>query len=115
MPKHSKNAICTVDYLNAKVEAEILALPDDMQAKLWRIADLLEIWGPMKVGMPYTRHLEGKLWEIRLSGKSGISRVIYAAVIERKLVLLRAFVKKTRKTPQKELSLARRRLKDLEK
>lgn len=114
MSQHSKDAIWKVECLNAKVEAEILALPADMQARLWRIAELLEVWGPHKVGMPYTRHLEGRIWEIRLSGKAGISRVMYAALMDRKLILLRAFVKKTQKTPRQEIDLALRRLKESE-
>ena len=56
------------------------------------------------------KHLEDKLWELRITGRDGISRVIYATLIGRRVMLLRAFVKKTQKTPSAELDLARRRL-----
>ena len=64
--------------------------------------------------MPYVRHLDGKLWEIRLTGKAGIARAIYAAASRRRLVVLHAFVKKTEKTPRRALDIARRRAREIE-
>jgi len=60
------------------------------------------------------KHLEGKLWELRLKGKSGIARAIYVTLTGRRVVIVRAFVKKTQKTPLKELDVARERAKELE-
>ena len=94
MAKHSNPAIWRLEYLSATVEAEVLSLPEDMQARLARISDLLVAWGPHRVGMPYTRPLGGKLWEIRLSGRAGIARVIYIAASERRLGVLHSFFKK---------------------
>lgn len=113
MAKHSNSAIWRLEYLNAAVEAEVLSLPDDMQGRLVRISDLLVAWGPQRVGMPYTRPLGGKLWEIRLSGRAGIARVIYIAAAERRLVMLHAFVKKTDKTPSQAIELAERRAREI--
>lgn len=110
---HSKDAIWRVDYLDEVVAREVLALPADMQAKLARIVDLLASWGPHRVGMPYTRPLGEKLWEIRLSGRAGIARVIYVAVQDRRLILVHAFVKKTQKTPSGAITTALRRMKDI--
>jgi phage-related protein len=63
--------------------------------------------------MPFARHLGEGLWELRLSGRDGIARVIYFTVHPRRVVLLRAFVKKTQKTPPKEIRLARQRARTL--
>ena len=102
-----------VELLNAAVEAELLALPEDMQARFLRIADLLEQFGPHQVGMPYVRPLVDKLWELRLTGKAGIGRAIYVAASAQRLIVLHAFVKKTQKTPRRALALARARLKEV--
>ena len=66
--------------------------------------------GLERVGAPHVRHLTGLLWEMRLSGRAGISRALYVATGEdRRIVVVRAFVKKTRKTPRREIDLALRR------
>jgi phage-related protein len=103
----------TVEPLNDGAEAELMALPKDMQARFLRIAELLETFGPQQVGMPHVRPLGGKLWEMRLSGKAGLGRVIYVAASGRRLVLLHAFVKKTSKTPRRALAVARARMKEV--
>ena len=61
------------------------------------------------VGAPHVRHLTGPLWEMRLRGKGGISRALYVTVRDRRVVVVRAFVKKTPKTPRREIDLALRR------
>jgi hypothetical protein len=58
-----------VEVLNDLVEAELLSLPKDMQARFLRIAELLESFGPQRVGLPHVRPLGEKLWEMRLSGR----------------------------------------------
>lgn len=93
-------------------EAELKSLPADLRARFLRIADLLETFGPIKVGMPHTRPLEGKLWEIRMQGKDGIARAVYAAMQGRTLLVLHVFVKKTQTTPRVAIDTARKRLKD---
>ena len=84
-----------------------------MQARFLRISELLERFGPQRVGMPHIRPLGEKLWEMRLAGKAGIGRAIYTAIADRRLVVLHAFVKKTQRTPRGALDLALRRLKEL--
>jgi phage-related protein len=115
LERDSKPAIWSVEYLDEGVAAEILALPADMQGKLARVAELLAAWGPAQVGMPYTRPLGDKLWEIRVSGRGGIARVIYIAASRRRVVLLHAFVKKTQATPPKAIALALRRAEELDR
>ncbi len=103
----------TVEILDERVEAEITALPADMGAKLARLIDLLEEFGPARLGMPHVRPLAHKLWEIRLTGRDGIARAIYTAAAERRLVILRVFRKKTERTPRREIELALRRAKEM--
>ena len=68
-----------VEILNNAVEAELLSLPKDMQARFLRISELLQSFGPQHVGMPQVRPLSNKLWEMRLVGREGIGRALYAA------------------------------------
>jgi phage-related protein len=63
--------------LTEEAEAEIDALPADIRARFLRIAELLEEFGPQNVREPHVRHLEDKLWEMRLTGRAGIARALY--------------------------------------
>lgn len=94
--------------------AELKALPADMRARFLRIAELLETFGPIKVGMPHVRPIESRLWEMRMQGRDGIARAIYAALQGRTLVVLHVFVKKTQKTPRTAIQTAWKRLEDVE-
>ncbi len=67
----------------------------------------------LRAGVPHVRCVRGKLWEMRLKGKDGIAKVIYFATTGRRLVVVRAFAKKTQKTPKREIDLAEKRMKDL--
>lgn len=98
----------TVEYLDSRVEQEIAALPGDVRAHVARIARMIEAHGLPQVGMPYVRHVEGKLWEIRAKGRDGIARVLYVTATPQRVVMLRAFVKKTQKTPRSEIENALR-------
>jgi hypothetical protein len=55
--------------LNEVVEQEILDLTTDLQTKFLRITELLIKLGPNNVSMPHIKHIEDKLWEIRLNEK----------------------------------------------
>lgn len=96
--------------LHPLAEPELLALPGDMRARFLRIAEMLEEFGPQRVGLPHVRPLEGKLWEMRMQGRDGISRAAYAAMRGRRLLVLHVFVKKTQATPRKAIETARTRL-----
>ena len=99
--------------LDAQVDAELEALPADMRAKLARISELIAAVGIESVGMPHVRPVRPPLWEFRLSGQGGEGRALYMISRENRVVILRAFVKKTRKTPQKDIDLALKRSKQL--
>ena len=81
-----------------------------MQARFVHVAELLQEFGPQRVGMPHIRPLEGKLWEMRMQGRDGIARAVYAALQGRRLLVLHVFVKKTQTTPRSALVTARKRL-----
>lgn len=106
--------IWTVEFINDSVESEFLEIPKDLQARLVRITDLIESHGLENLGMPYVRHLQDKLWEIRSKGKSGVARALYVAVVGRRVIILRVFVKKTQKTPPGEITLALSRMKEID-
>ncbi len=98
-----------VETLNATVDEELDALPADMRARIGRIGQLIATVGLERVGAPHVRHLTGPLWEMRFSGRDGIARALYVAAKDRRVVVVRAFVKKTRRTPRREIELALRR------
>ena len=104
-----------VTVLNETVEKELEALPADMRARLVRISEMIEEFGLQQLGMPHVRHLQDKLWEMRLKGKDGISRALYVSATGKRVVVVRAFLKKTQKTPTREIKLALERAKEIEK
>ena len=105
----------TVETLDATVDGELAALPADMRARFVRIAELIESVGLERVHEPHVKHLEGPLWEIRMKGRDGISRALYVTAHEKRVVVVRVFVKKTQKTPRREIELALKRAKEIEK
>ena len=103
----------TVETLNTTVDKELAALPVDMRARFVRICELIEAVGLERVGAPYIRHLTGRLWEMRMKGRDGISRALYVTVQRKRVVVVRVFIKKTRKTPRQEIDLALKRAKEV--
>ena len=102
-----------VEILNNTVADEIAALPADMQARFLRLSERIGQAGLQSLGEPHVKHLEGKLWELRLTGRDGIARALYVKAIGRRVVVVRAFVKKTQRTPPAEIELALRRAKEI--
>lgn len=99
-------------YYNQRVYEQVFALPDDILGSYVSIAEIMEKKGP-HIGMPHTRAMGDKLFEIRASGKEGIARIFYCTVKQEKIWILHSFIKKTQETPPKELKLARKRLKEV--
>ncbi|AFZ43000.1 protein of unknown function DUF891 [Halothece sp. PCC 7418] len=104
----------SVETLSEIVDEELSSLPEDMKARFVRIAELIAEHGLPNVGRPYVKHLEGFLWEIRMTGKDGISRALYVTAKPKRVVVVRVFIKKTQKTPRKEIKLALQRAKEIE-
>jgi phage-related protein len=102
-----------VEVLNDTVAAEIRTLPDDMHARFLRISLLIEQAALETMREPQVKHLEGNIWEMRMTGRDGIARALYVTAIGRRVVVLRVFVKKTQKTPNSEIEIAKRRAKEI--
>jgi phage-related protein len=63
---------------------------------------------------PHLKHIEGRIWEMRLKGRSGISRALYVTAAGKRVVIVRVFIKKKEKTPRKEIELALTRAKSVQ-
>lgn len=103
----------SIETLNKKVDSELEALSPYLQAKFLHIANLLENFGPNKVREPYVKYIGHKLWEIRMKGPDNIARAIYVTTKPKRVVILHVFIKKTQKTPAKNIELALSRLKEV--
>ena len=99
--------------MNAIVDAELNALPADMRAQLSRISFMIEEFGLQRMREPHVKHLRGLLWEMRMRGRDGISRALYVVGKGQRVVIVRAFVKKTQTTPNREIELALRRAEEV--
>lgn len=104
----------TVETLNATVDEEIGALPADIRARLVRIAELIAMSGLENVHQPHSKHIEGQIWEMRMKGRDGISRALYVTAKKQRVVIVRVFIKKTDKTPRREIEIALKRAKEVQ-
>lgn len=103
----------TVGFHSDAAIAEVQALPRDMRSKFERITNMIEANGLERMREPYVKHIDGKIWEMRMTGRDGIARSLYMAVVGKRVVILRTFIKKTQKTPRSEIEIALRRAKDV--
>ena len=101
-----------IEYYSRAVERIILRLPPGLLARYVRLTDLMLEFGPA-LGMPHTRALGGGLFELRVKGQEGIARVSYGTAVAQRIIMLHVFIKKSQKTPPKELAIARRRLQEV--
>lgn len=103
-----------VEFLNDKVQEEIKALPLDMRARFDRIVSMIETFGLQSIHEPKIKHIEGDIWEMRMKGRDGISRALYVTRTGKRVIVVRAFIKKTQKTPRREINLALKRMKEID-
>jgi phage-related protein len=103
-----------VELLDDRVRDELEALPPDMQARFRRIVELIQGYGLDRVHEPHIKHLEGPLWEMRMKGRDGIARAVYVTAKGRRVVVVRVFVKKTQKTPRREIEIALQRAREVQ-
>ena len=75
---------------------------------------MIEEFGPA-LGKPYTAPIGGGLFEIRSKRKEGLGRSLYCMVKGKEIIILHSFIKKSQKTPKKELNLAKKRMKEVKK
>ena len=76
------------------------------------IIEMMLQFGPA-LGRPYTESMGEGLFEIRAKGKEGIGRSLFCTLKGKEIVILHSFIKKTKKTPNRELKLARKRMKEV--
>jgi len=101
-----------IAYYNADVEKLIMQLPKTLVVRYIRITQLMTEFGS-NLGMPHTKSIGDSLFEIRLKGQEGIARVFYCTVVNKSIVMLHSFIKKTDKIPSKELEIAIKRKKEI--
>ena len=101
-----------IRYYSEAVQDEILDLPDTLAARFVVLTRRMVALGP-NLGEPHTKAMKGGLFELRLKGAEGIARVFYCTQVGRRIVMLHSFVKKTNRTPPRELDTAMSRLKEV--
>ena len=102
----------SIEYFHSRVKEEIESWPAGILADYARIVELLMEFGP-HLRMPHSRSLGNGLFELRPRSAEGIGRVFYCFMAQKRIVILHAFVKKTEETPERELKLARKRMKEV--
>ena len=93
------------------VEAFLDSLDDKMAAKLIGLLELLEEKGT-ELRMPISEHLTDGIFEIRCKLGNNITRTLYFFYAGRRIIVTNGFVKKTQRTPPKEIRLAQKRRED---
>ena len=101
-----------IQYYSETVRQDIAAWPVGIRAMYARITERMQVFGP-HLGMPFTRPLGEGLFEVRAKGKEGIGRALFCTTAGQTIMILHAFIKKSQKTPQRDLELARRRLREV--
>lgn len=102
----------TITYYSESVQEQIFELPDTLAARYVVLTRRMVALGP-NLGEPHTKALGEGLFELRLKGAEGIARVFYCTLIGKRIVMLHSFIKKTDRTPRRELEVAQTRLKDV--
>lgn len=95
------------------VEEFIAGLPERVQARFAHVLELLQTYG-LQVGEPFVKSIHGvrKLAEIRVRVSSDSYRIFFFTYTGRKMILLHGFVKKSQKTPPREIRIAQQRMQD---
>jgi phage-related protein len=99
-------------YFHERVFAEVQTWPVDVLADYARLLELLSEHGP-NLRLPHSRAFGDGLFELRPRGRTGIGRAFYCFLIGKKVIVLHAFIKKSQQTPDDDLKIARKRLKEV--
>ena len=102
-----------ITYYNERVQRDVWAMPAGIVADYLRLTEAMELYGA-DLRMPHSRAMGGGLFELRPKGPEGIGRVFYCTQVGKTIVVLHSFVKKTQETPDAEMRMARKRLKDVQ-
>ena len=101
-----------VSYYNQSVVDSVEQLDKSIKAKYLSIVDSMIEQGS-HLGMPFTKAIGNGLFEIRAKGQAGIARGFFCTLSGNMIVILHVFVKKTEAIPQRELTIAKRRMKEV--
>jgi phage-related protein len=104
----------TIEYFHPRVLATIEAWPVDVVAAYAQLVELLANHGPA-IGMPHSRAMGQGLFELRPRGRTGTGRTLYCFAHGNRIVIVHAFLKKTRTTPRHDLAIARQRIKEIQR
>lgn len=99
-----------VEFYSVKVQDGIDEWPAHLKAKFLRVVELIEKLGPDELGMPHIKPLKKGLFEIRVKGVEGIARALFCTIKGKIVIILNEFIKKTQKTPPREMEIAIRRM-----
>ena len=99
-------------YFNDRVQKEVLSMPSGILADYLRLTEAMALYGA-DLRMPHSRALGAGLFELRPKGPEGIGRVFYCTQVGRVIVILHSFIKKTQETPDADMRMARKRLKEV--
>ncbi len=101
-----------IKIFDKSLEKFIRSLEKQTIAKVLRTTDLLEEFG-YKLGSPHIKKISDNLFELRVQGKQEI-RIFYI-FSKNQIILLHGFVKKSQKTPKREIEIAQRKLQLLDR
>ena len=101
-------------FYNEQVKEQIATLPKCLKARCLALLDRMRSDGA-NLGSPHTESIGDGLFELRVKAQEGIARAFFCTLVDKKIVILHSFIKKTQKTPKKELDLAKWRLKEVKK
>ena len=99
-------------YFNDRVQKDVLSMPSGVLADYLRLTEAMALYGA-DLRMPHSRALGAGLFELRPKGPEGIGRVLYCTQVGRVIVILHSFIKKTQETPDPDMRIARKRLKEV--
>lgn len=99
-----------VGFLDIKIKTYLLSLEKPSISKSLKLIKLLETFGN-KLGMPYSKKLLSNLYELRVRGQQEV-RIFYC-FHQDQAIIVHAFIKKSQKTPTKEIETALKRIEQL--
>jgi phage-related protein len=104
----------TIVYYSEGVQEQLLELPDTLAARYVVLTRRMVALGP-NLGEPHTKSFGNGLFELRLKGAEGIARVFFCTLVGKRIVMLHSFIKKTERTPARDLEIAVVRMKEVKR
>jgi hypothetical protein len=104
----------TIAYYSKAVQEQLLELPDTLAARYVVLTRRMVALGP-NLGEPHTKAFGDGLFELRLKGAEGIARVFFCTLVGKRIVMLHSFIKKSERTPKRELETAESRMKEIKR